>query len=152
MPYKQPIVLKVMTDSDFAGPARLLLLLVLLSALLSPFPFLLIIAGLIVPLVMWKLNILGFSKVNDTELTLIIFPDGLLRLESTDGERLDGFLDSQQWATQSFAILRFEQETGNRLLVVFSRQQQKTEDFRRLTVMLRQSFYDRTESKLISGV
>jgi hypothetical protein len=152
MPYKQPIELKVMTNSDFSGPARLLLLLVLLSALLSPYPFLLIIAGLIVPLVMWKLNILGFSKVNDTELTLIIFPDGLLRLESTDGERLDGFLDSQQWATQSFAILRFEQETGNRLLVVFSRQQQKTEDFRRLTVMLRQGFYDRTESKLISGV
>ena len=141
-----------MTDSDFAGPARLLLLLVLLSALLSPYPFLLIIAGLIVPLVMWKLNILGFSKVNDTELTLIIFPDGLLRLESTDGERLDGFLDSQQWATQSIAILRFEHVTGNRLLVVFSRQQQKAEDFRRLTVMLRQSFYDRTESKLISGV
>ena len=141
MPYKQSIELKVMTNSDFASPARLLMLLVLLSALLSPYPFLLVFAGLIVPLVMWKLNILGFSKVNDTELTLIIFPDGLLRLESTDGERLDGFLDSQQWATQSIAILRFEHVTGNRLLVVFSRQQQKAEDFRRLTVMLRQSFY-----------
>jgi hypothetical protein len=151
MPYKQPIKLKVMTDSDFAGPARLLLLLVLLSASLSPYPFLLIVAVLFVPLVMWKLNILGFSKVNDAELTLIIFPDGLLRLESTDGKRLDGFLDSQQWATQTFAVLRFKHVTGNRLLVVFSRQQQKTEDFRRLTVMLRQGFYDRTESKLISG-
>ena len=152
MPYKQSIKLKVMTNSDFAGPARLLMLLVLLSALLSPYPFLLIVAVLFVSLVLWKLNVLGFSNVNVAELTLIIFPDGLLRLESTGGERLDGFLDSQQWATQTIAILRFEHETGNRSLVVLSGQQQKTEDFRRLTVMLRQSFYNRTESKLMPGV
>jgi len=152
MPYKQPIELKVMTDLDFAGPARLLLLLVLLSALLSPYPLILIVVGLLVSLVMWKLNILGVSKANDCELTLVIFPDGLLRLTSTDGERLDGFLDGQQWSTQTVAILRFEHETGNRNLVVLSRQQQRTKDFRRLTVMLRQCFYKRTELRLVSGV
>jgi hypothetical protein len=151
MPYRQPIVLKVMTDAGFAGPARLLLLLVLFSALLSPYPLILIVAGLLLALVMWNQNILGFSKVNATELTLIIFPDGLVRLESRFGEGLDGFLGDQQWATHTVAILRFEHGSGSRKLVVLSRQQ-KADDFRRLTVKLRQKFYNRTESKQISGV
>ena len=65
MPYKQSIELKVMTNSDFAGPARLLMSLVLLSALLSPYPFLLIVAILFVSLVMWKLNILSLFLKTD---------------------------------------------------------------------------------------
>jgi hypothetical protein len=151
MAYKQPIFLKVMTNADFAGPAYLLLLLLLFSAMLSPYPLFLIVTGLLVALVMWKQNIFGFSKVNATELTLIIFADGWVRLESKYGEGLDGFLSDQQWATQSVAILRFEHGRGSRKLVVLSRQQ-SANDFRCLSVKLRQNFYDRTESKLISGV
>ena len=134
----KPLKLKVANKNDFAVAACIGSLLVLLAALLSPQPVLMSIFVIIICLAGWGAYILRFSKVNSEKLTLVVFSDGQIRLESNRKDTVGGFLEGQQWCIYQFAILRVSVGDTDRNLLVLSAQQRQKDDFRRLNMWLRQ--------------
>lgn len=102
-------------------------------------------------------NILNISNVrifyNGTwdKLTLIIFPDGRVSLESTGKYKIEGSLDSKQWCTRHAAVIRIKRNEKLHSLVVLSVQQDKPGNFRRLNMWLRQNFYPGARAELVLG-
>ncbi|MGA9574369.1 MAG: hypothetical protein WBS20_10540 [Lysobacterales bacterium] len=92
------------------------------------------------------------AKAINGKLTLVIFADGRVQLESPR-ERLNaGCLDGQQWCTHQFAVLRITNEKSVRRLLILSARQQETGHFRRLQMWLRQGLCDNTSaSRRVSG-
>ena len=141
-----------MSTHDWIIPIRLLALLVVLSAILSSHPVLLIIfAGLFFG-IGWSIATLGFYNTCDTELTLIIYPDRRVDLISAGGDSVEGVLGRQQWCTRKAAVLRVCIENKNRKLVILSAQQHAADDFRRLNMWLRQGFFNDTTDELVSDI
>ncbi len=134
---KSTLTLRIAGQKDFAVLNRILFLLVILSALLSPQPILLTIFVVLMTGAGWASGILCFSKVNIVELTLVIFADGRIRLSSGCGNIVEGFLDGQQWCTRRIAVLKVATGSKTQNLIVFSGQQ-SPDVFRRLNVWLRQ--------------
>jgi hypothetical protein len=139
MSYNNPIRLTVASRRDFVIPVGLLMLLAVLAALLSSQPALLTV---LVFATGWSIFTLGFSKVNESKLILIIFADGRVGLESSDKDTIEGFLDGQQWCTHQVAVLRVADGDSLRRLVIRSARQQNADDFRRLNMWLRQDFFN----------
>jgi len=152
MTYNKPLILRVASNKDFVIPVRLLFLLVVFSALLSPQPVLLTLLVILLPGAGWLARILGFFKVDTIELTLVIFPDRRVRLESNCEDTIEGFLEDQQWCTHRAAVLRMASEGTARKLLILAVQQQAVDDFRRLNMWLRQDFCSDTEDKQMSGI
>ena len=150
MPYNRPITLKVAHRKDFIIPIGLLFALIVVSAVLSPQPVLLTISMFILFGAGWLLYILDFHKVNDVKLISVMLPDDKVRLESDQEPEIVGFLNGQQWCTQRVAVLRFTARGKQKYLVVLSAQQ-KTDEFRRLEVWLRQKFRNNIGEKPVSG-
>lgn len=144
MIHKTPIRLKVSTRKDFVLPLRMLNGLVVIAALISPHPFLLAVFAIMLFAAGWAAPILGFPKTNSAELISIIFPDGRLRLESDRETIFEGFLNGQQWCSRRLAVLRITNGDKTRKLVIRTTQQQGPDDFRRLTVWLRQDLCSNT--------
>jgi hypothetical protein len=144
MLYNGPIRLTVSTRRDLFLPVWLLNALVVLAALLSPHPVLLTLAAVLVFAAVRAGHILKLSKTNNVELTSVIFPDGRVRLESDQEETIEGFMDGQQWCTRRLAVLRVANENTTRHLVIRPKQQQGTDEFRRLNVWLRQDLCNST--------
>jgi len=149
MSYNKPIRLTVASRRGFFVPAGLLLLLAVLAALLSPQPVLLTV---LIFATGWGIFTLGFSKVNEAKLILIIFADGRVDLESADKDTIEGFLGGQQWCTHRVTVLRVADGDSLRRLVILSAQQQNADDFRRLNMWLRQDFCNDTREKQVSGI
>lgn len=146
MPHNTPIRLQVSTQKDFVLALRVLNLLVVLAALISPYPFLLTVFAIVFFAAGCAATILGFSKANSAELISIIFPDGRLRLESKRERIFEGFLNGQQWCSRRLAVLRVSNgETTRKVVIQFSLQP-GTDDFRRLTVWLRQDLCSNTRA------
>jgi hypothetical protein len=149
MPHNRPLTLKVANRKDFIVPIGILFVLTVISALLSPEPFLLTILVLLLFGAGWFIYILDFHKVNDVKLILVIFPDGRVRFESGQETEIIGFLNGQQWYTRGVAILRITTQGKQQYLAVLSAQQ-KADEFRRLKVWLRQDFCSGSGDKQVS--
>jgi hypothetical protein len=152
MPYNELIKLKIMSTYDWIIPIRLLAFLVVLSAILSSQPVVLIIFASVFFGMGWTLHTLDFYNIYDTELTLVIFPDGRVNLISAYGDSVEGLLASQQWCTGKAAVLQVIIENKTRKLVILSAQQHTADEFRRLNMCLRQDFYNDTRDELVSGI
>lgn len=151
MPNEQALTLKVADERGFVLPLALLALLTLISALLSPQPVLLLIIVLLVFATTWLLRTLNLFKINTVKLTLVIFPDGQVRIKSDCKDMIAGFLDGQQWCTRHVAVLRFiNKQGGVQKLVILSTQQQSADVFRHLNMWLRQNFCKDTQDRQVS--
>jgi hypothetical protein len=152
MSYNRPIKLKVANRRDFIIPLGLLMVLAVLAALLSPQPVLMTVFTILILCAVWGTFTLGFSKVNEAKLILIIFADGWVDLEPAHEDTIEGFLDGQQWCTHRVAVLRITDGDSLRRLVILSARQQNADDFRRLNMWLRQDFCSDTREKQVSGI
>ena len=151
MSNNRPVTLKVANRKDFIVPLGIVFVLTVISALLSPQPFLLTILVLLLFGAGWLVYILDFHKVNDVKLILVIFPDGRVRLESNQETEIVGFLSGQQWCTHGVAILQVTTRGKQQHLAVLSAHQ-KADEFRRLKVWLRQDFCSDTGEKPVSDI
>jgi hypothetical protein len=152
MPSKRPIRLEVSNKTDFFLPVCLLQLLVVFAALLSSYPVLLALLAIVSFGAGWAVHISGLAKTNTVKLTLVIFADGRVQLESS-GERISaGVLDGQQWCTHQLAVLRITDGETTRKLPVLSARQREAGDFRRLNMWLRHGLCDKAgATRLLSG-
>jgi len=116
---------------------RLLWLLVLLAALLSPRPVLMVVLALLVIGAGWIIRTLCISNVTEVELTLVLFSDGRVSLGNACESAVGGFLTGQQWCTRWATVLQVATPGGVQNLLVVARQQ-GAEEYRRLNVWLRQ--------------
>ncbi len=139
MPYNRPLRLNVSGRKDFSILILAFFILAVVAAILSPEPVLLTLLVLSLFGAGWLALTLGFSKVNKVELMPVIFPDCRLRLESDHGPDVEGVLDGQQWCTRHVAVLRYIAEGKRQYLVLLSARQ-NPDDYRRLSVWLRQDF------------
>lgn len=139
MPHNRALRLKVANRKDFAVLLPVFFILVLIAAALSPQPVLLTLFVLILFGAGLLLHILGFCKVNEVELILLIFPDGRLRIESVHEPDIEGVLQGQQWFTRHLTILRYVTGGKHQTLILLSARQ-NADDYRRLSVWLRQDF------------
>ena len=133
---KRSLTLNIAGKKDFVILKHALFLLVILSVLLSPQPFMLAIFSVLLVGAGWVSRILYFSKVNVIELTLVIFTDGQISLSSNCGDMEEGFLDGQQWCTRRIAVLRVATASKTHNLIVLPGQQ-APDEYRRLNVWLR---------------
>ena len=151
MPHNRSLTIRVANKSDFAVVVRVLGLLALLAALLSPRPVLMSIMIILLFGAGWGANILGFFKINRKKWTLLVFSDGQLRLESNGKDSVGGFFEGQQWCAHWFAILRTRVGGTTRKLLILSTQQTDG-DFRRLNMWLRQDFCRGNRGHRVSDV
>jgi len=139
-----PIRLKVSNREDSSLPLCFFSLLIVLAALFSAYPLFLTAAAILLIGAGWVAGTLKLFKTMNEELTSVIFPDGRVQLESNQEATIDTFLDTQQWCTRWFAVLRVSNGNKTRKLVVRSARQQNADDFRRLNMWLRQDFCNNT--------
>ena len=139
MAHDKPIKLRVANKRDFVFPFCVLFLLVVLSAGLSPLPFIVTLLALLVFGTLWLIYTLDLHNVNTLNLTSVIFPDGHVQLISNRDDTIEVFLDSQQWCTHWLAVLRVVNGGSIHRLVILSIHQQQADDFRRLNMWLRQN-------------
>ena len=151
MPHSQSLTLGVARNSDVAVAASVLCSLALVAAILSPRPLLMSSVVILICATGWAAYILGFSKFRSQNLTVVIFPDGQIRLESDREDTTGGLLDGQQWSTRYFAVLRVKLADRIRYLPVLSRRQDP-DDFRRLLMWLRQDFCRGASDKTAPGI
>jgi hypothetical protein len=151
MPDSRPLTLRVANQGDFAIAFCVLGLLALFAALLSPWPVLMSIVMILLFGAGWGAYILGIFKINRKKWTLLVFPDGQLRLESNGKDSVGGVFEGQQWCTHSFAILRIRVGGTTRKLLILSTQQ-SDDDFRRLNMWLRQDFCSGNRGNRVSDV
>ena len=146
------IKLKLFNLNDRVYASRLLLLLAAISA---GFSSQLILSVLLLSVVLFferMASILGFINLNRNQMTLIIFPDGRVRLKSGHTDTIEGYLGANQWCTRHFAVLRIVTGGQESSLAVLSLQQQESGDFRRLNMWLRQNIYHDTRDERVSGI
>jgi hypothetical protein len=148
---KNPLILKIACEIDFAVPAQFLTGLTVLAAALSPRPLLMTIVTVAVCTAGWGAYILRFSKVKAKNLALIIFPDGLIRLKSSMNTAVVGTLGAPQWSTRYFAVLRVKVAGRTRFFPVLAHQQQ-ADNYRRLLMWLRQDFRRGASAKMAPGI
>ena len=151
MTQSRSLTLAVAHPSDHTIAAGVLCGLALVAAILSPRPFLSAILVIFICAAGWAAYILGFSKLRPENLTVVIFPDGQIRLESDHKDATGGLLHGQQWSTRFFAVLHVKTADGNRYLPVLSSRQQ-ADDFRRLLMWLRQDFCRSASDKAAPGI
>lgn len=149
MRHNKPIRLKVSNSGDFLLPVQLLNFLLVPAALLSPYPVLLTLGAVLFIGAGWAARTLKFPKSNNIELTSVIFPDGKVRLESDGEEMVTGSLDGQQWCTRWFAVLRYSNGKTVRKMLIRPSQQAGTDDFRRLSMWLRQNLFSNTRARRV---
>ena len=145
----RPVNLRVSNTNDCVLPLGLLNLLLVIAALISPYPVVLTLVVIVFAGIGWRASVLEFFKSNNVKLTLVIFPDGRVRLESDQADTIEGFLDDQQWSTSWFAVLRIVEGVRVRRLLVQSSHQKAKDDFRRLNMWLRQDLYTSTWTKQV---
>jgi hypothetical protein len=147
MPDQVPIRLNVSDRTDFFLPICALYLLVIVAALISPYPILLGLLAFLSFLAGWGKHILKLPKANNVKLTSVIFPDGRVQLESGQERVLAGFLNGQQWCTRHFAILQISDGNSIKKLFILSAQQRQNRDFRRLNMWLRLDMCDNMSTR-----
>ena len=122
----------------------------MISAVLSPYPVLLVILMTFIFGAEQLLFILGFCKVSEPKLISVIFPEGKIKIKLHDEPKIEGFLIGQQWCTHHAAVLRYRAEGGVERAVLLSRKQ-NADDYRRLSVCLQQDFCNDANKYNVSG-
>ena len=140
MPHNRPLRLKLASKKDFATAIRVLYGLIAVAVVLSPQPVVLTLSLLLFFGMAWIGRILGLYNVPNTNMTLIIFPDGHVRLKSDCEDKIEGFLVGQQWCINRLAVLRINNGGTIKKLLILSAQQHSQDDYRRLNMWLRQDF------------
>jgi len=151
MTHSRSLTLSVLRNSDITVATGVLCGLALFAAILGPRPLLMSIAIILICTTGWGAYILGFSKIRSEYSAVIIFPDGQIRLESGDKDATGGLLDGQQWSTRYFAVLRVKLAGETRYLPVLSRQQ-RSDEYRRLMMWLRQDVCRGASDKMAPGI
>lgn len=148
MPLNRSITLKVSPSREFGVSMCILELLLVVAALISPYPVILTLSCV---LLFAAERAAKFSNLKSGQLTSVIFADGRVRLKSNQREIIEGTLEGRQWCTRWLVILRMSNAGNNphRLLVLTTHGQGK-DDLRRLKVWLRQDLFNNTVTK--SGV
>jgi hypothetical protein len=148
MPLNTALKFKVANHRDFVPLGRVLLFLVLIAAALSPQP--LILVPLL--LVLFGSACLRYkpalSKATEEQLTLIIYPEGDVRLEFGHSSSIEGFLEGQQWRTRHITILRCVMAGKLKHHVLWSAHQH-ADDYRRLAVWIKYRFCSDTEKSIV---
>jgi len=134
---KRSLTLQIAHGKDFAILNRILLLLVLLAAALSPQPLALTLLVFLIAGMGFAVRTLWLPNVYHVRLMRIMFADGQIKLLTKSGGTVTGYLDGQQWYTQHVAVLKVATGDKTRSLIILSGQQH-ADDFRRLKVWLRQ--------------
>ena len=146
----KPVKLEVSSRENFVTPLNLLAVLAVLAAMLSPRPVLMTTLMLLF-FCAWIIRTLKTSKTNNNKLILVIFPDGRVRLESNREKSFEGFLDGEQWCSHQLAVLQIADGDISRKLIIQCRHQQAPDDFRRLSMWLRQDFSNNTRAGQVLG-
>lgn len=134
----QALTLRASKRSDFRLAALVMAFLIILASILSSYPILLLFISFISFVIFWFLFTLGFFKVPNVNLISIIFPAGMVRLDCDSEGIIEGILSGEQWCTRHAAVLRIVSKQGGvHNLLVFSRQQESAQAFRRLHARLR---------------
>lgn len=151
MSHNKLIKLNIYNFTMWVVILRVLMLLAALSALIN------FQLGLAVVLLALALSfdripfILNLFKVNKSELTLIIFVNGTVRLESDGQDTIGGFLGAQQWCNSQMAVLQIIVGEETRHMLVLSAQQTETDNYRRLKMWLRQDFCRDAKDMQVTG-
>jgi hypothetical protein len=128
---------KIAEYRDFSALIHVLMVLVLLACMLSPQPVLLSAIALLVFGGNWTPLANYFFRLNDRQLTLVIYSDGRVKLSSACKNVAEGNLYGQQWCTQHLIVLKISAAGGTQYLPILPRQQ-AVDEYRRLNVWLRQ--------------
>ena len=131
------LTLRVAEKKDFAVLNRLLLLLALLAASLSPHPFVLTLLVVMFIGAGRLLQTLSYPNVADVKLMQINIANERIRLHSKRGDNGAAYLHEQYWCTRWFTVLRVTIAGDTQNHIILSGQQ-SPEEFRRLNVWLRQ--------------
>ena len=137
MTARTQLTLRVAGKKDFAVLNRLLLLLALLAAALSPQPFALTLLVAMFIGAGCFLRTLNSHNVHDVKLMQINIADNRIKLHSNCGNSGGAYLHKQYWCTRWFTVLRVS-IAGNTQNQIILSGQQSAEDFRCLNVWLRQ--------------
>ena len=149
MSYNSPLKFQVANSGDFVAPALLVSGLILAAALFSPHPVAMTLFMILAIVTGWVLFMYSFSKVTSQTLTLVIFPDGSLGLQSAGQFEIEGDLQGQQWCNSQFAVLRYVSRGKLHSMVLLSAHQ-NADNYRRLLVWLRHDFLIRNEGRVQS--
>ncbi len=146
----RPLSLSVAGKKDFDLPIRILSLLVLYSAALSPQPVLMTLFVLLLLGAGWLTSTLRYSNICGREVTLTLFPDGQARLTSDDETVVEGIVQGRFWCTQWLTVLSIATQNKSQNLLLLSGQQ-TTGEYRRLIVWLKQDIFAiKTEGRVQS--
>ena len=151
MSFSKPLKFKVANSRDFHALFVILFLLVVLMLAADARPLLLTLALTLLSGAGFLVYILGIYKVDDVNLTSVIFPDGKVKLESAGKTKIEGFLSGDQWSTSHITVLRY-QTGGKRQQIVLLSAHQHADDYRRLKVWLRQNVLMDTGKTTMSGI
>lgn len=151
MPLNKPLKLKVSGKRDFVFPVSALYFLVVVAALLSPYPVILTFLAIVLFGVGWVPVISALSESNKVELTSVIFADGRVQLESDGKAIIEGFLTGQHWCTRWLAVLQFADSGTTRSLVISAAHQHDAADFRRLHMWIRQGLNNSSDVELLGN-
>ncbi len=136
----RPLSLSVAEKKDFDLPVRILGLLVLYSAALSPQPVAMTLLVILLLGAGWIAGTLRYSNICGREVTLTLFPDGQARLSSDDKTVVEGIVQGRFWCTQWLTILSIATQNKSQNLLLLSGQQ-TTGEYRRLSVWLKQNIF-----------
>ena len=149
MPHNRPLKFRVAGRQEFLKPAILVSIMVLISALASPRPIAMTIAVGLLLGAGWVLFNFKYSETTDVQPTLVILPDGLIKMKSNGNLNIEGVFGGQQWCNSQFSVLRIVTANKQHCVVLFSAQQNAT-DYRRLMVWLRQDLLLKNEERVKS--
>jgi len=151
MLHNKPLTLKNASREDLLPMTGIVFVLLIVAALLSPSPVWATLSVFLLIGVPGFVFTLKKSYVGELKLTSIIFPDGRLRLISGSEVIIDGYLGDQHWCTRHAAVLSYI-EGGKRQFMVLIAALQNADDYRRLSVWLRQDFCRNTIEKRMPGI
>jgi len=137
MPHDSPLNLTVAQPGDFRCAGRILLLLVVIAAGLSPYPVFMAIMACAWCYAVVRACPAYFTRQIRGNPSVAIFPDGRISLHSGRLRIVEGALGEHHWCTRRGAVLAIRIQDSVEKLVFLARQQ-NPDDFRRLQVWLRQ--------------
>jgi hypothetical protein len=137
MSHKNALTMAVSGRKDFYLLMVIVFSLLMITAALSPYPFLLLIPTFILLAVAWQIpNILFANTPSESFKASLSRDEGGLSVSINAGEPAKGKLCGTQWCTRYFAVLCWRSESVVRRMVLISAHQ-SPESFRQLCVWLR---------------
>ncbi len=142
--HNQPITLKVAKPGDFTGVYRAFAVLLILAAILSPHPVIMLVpACCLLAFCPYIARKLAFTHQRRTS-ALVLYPAGNISLIENGLSSSHGKLRNQHWLIQPLSVLAVVIGSKTHRLVLLANQQNKN-DYRRLLVCMQHKFTVRDE-------